>query len=139
MRALAAMCLVVGVGFVAADDSPKPISPSEAIKKVDQTVTVRMEVKSGRLVANGCYLNSESDFKSDKNLTLYIDKKTRDKFKEAKIDDPAAHFKGKMVEVKGKVTLYRERPQIKLSGPGAIKLVETKEEKKNEKKDDEKK
>jgi len=30
------------------------------------------------------------------------------------------------VEVKGKVVLYRERPEIKLSGPDAIKVVEKK-------------
>jgi DNA/RNA endonuclease YhcR with UshA esterase domain len=30
------------------------------------------------------------------------------------------------VQVKGKVTLYRERPEIKVSGPDDIKVVEKK-------------
>jgi DNA/RNA endonuclease YhcR with UshA esterase domain len=55
-----------------------------------------------------------------------VDKEALAKFKEAKIDDPASHFKGKTIEVKGKVTLYRDRPELKVSGPDAIKVVEKK-------------
>jgi DNA/RNA endonuclease YhcR with UshA esterase domain len=60
------------------------------------------------------------------NFTIFIDKKSLAKFKEAKIEDPAAHFRGKLVQVQGKVTLYRDRPEIKLSGPEAIRVVEKK-------------
>ena len=117
-------------------DDPKPIGPAEALKKIDETVTVRMEVKSARLTATACYLNSESDFKSDKNLTLYIDKAGLAKFKDAKIEDPAAQFKGKTVEVKGKVVKFRDRAEIKIGSPNAIKIVEKKE---SDKKDGEEK
>jgi hypothetical protein len=72
------------------------------------------------------FLNSEEDFRNANNFTIFIDKASLAKFKEAKIDDPAAHFQGKMVQVQGKVTLYRDRPEIKLSGPEAIKVVEQK-------------
>jgi DNA/RNA endonuclease YhcR with UshA esterase domain len=85
-----------------------------------------MEVKSAALRGWVCYLNSETDFKDSKNFTVFIDKDALAKFKEAKIEDPAAHFKGKPVQVKGKVTLHRDRPQIKLSGPEAIKVVDKK-------------
>ena len=79
-----------------------------------------------RFISSSRFLNSETDFKDDKNFTIFIDKDARAKFKEAKIDDPAAQFKAKTVQVKGKVTLYRDRPEIKLSGPDAIKVVEKK-------------
>jgi DNA/RNA endonuclease YhcR with UshA esterase domain len=85
-----------------------------------------MEVKSATLRGTNCFLNSEKDFRDPKNLTLFIDKDALAKFKEAKIDDPAAHFKGKTVHVEGKVVLYRDRPEIKVSGPDAIKVVEKK-------------
>jgi DNA/RNA endonuclease YhcR with UshA esterase domain len=111
--------------FALADDK-QPLGPIEAAKKVNEEVTVRMEVKSANLRNGVCFLNSEEDFKNANNLTLFIDKEALAKFKEAKIDDPAAYFKGKTVEVKGKVTLYREHPEIKLTGPDAIKIVEKK-------------
>ena len=105
----------------------KPITPAEAAKKVNEVVTVQMEVKSATTTKNGVsYLNSEADFKSDMNFTVFIDMGATAKFKDAKIEDPAAHFKGKTVEVKGKVTLFKERAQIKLDGPDAIKIVEKK-------------
>jgi DNA/RNA endonuclease YhcR with UshA esterase domain len=104
----------------------KPIGPAEAAKKVNEEVTVQMEVKSAALREGVCFLNSEEDFKDAKNFTIFLDKDALAKFKEAKIDDPAAHFKGKTVQVKGKVILFRDRPEIKVSGPDAIKVVEKK-------------
>jgi DNA/RNA endonuclease YhcR with UshA esterase domain len=112
--------------FALAEDQAKPIGPAEAAKKVDEEVTLQMEVKSAALREGVCFLNSEEDFKDAKNFTVFLDKESLAKFKEAKIEDPAAHFKGKTVQVKGKVTLYRDRPQIKLSGPDAIKVIEKK-------------
>src|SRR5262249_6216011 len=109
-----------------ARDQPEPIGPAEAAKKVSEEVTLRMQVKSAALREGVCFLNSEEDFKDAKNFTLFIDKQSLAKFKEAKSQDPAAHFKGKTVQVKGKVTLYRDRPEIKVGGPDAIKVVEKK-------------
>jgi hypothetical protein len=106
-----------------AGDESKPIGPAEAAKKIDEEVTVQMQVKSATLRDGTCYLNSEEDFKDDKNFTLYLDKGALAKFGEAKIEDPAAHFKGKTIQVTGKVTLYRNRPQIKVTGPNVIKVV----------------
>ena len=65
-------------------------------------------------------------FQGRQELPVFIDKEALAKFKEAKFEDPAAHFKGKTVQVKGKVTLYRDRPEIKVGGPEAIKIVEKK-------------
>jgi DNA/RNA endonuclease YhcR with UshA esterase domain len=108
-------------------DEPKAIGAAEAAKKVNEEVTLRMEVKSATLRETVCFLNSAEDFKDAANFTLFIDKDALGKFKAAKIEDPAAHFKGKTVEVKGKVLLYRERPEIKVSGPEAITIIEKKE------------
>jgi DNA/RNA endonuclease YhcR with UshA esterase domain len=109
-----------------AEDPPKPIGPAEAATKVNEEVTLQMEVKSAALREGVCFLNSEEDFKDAKNFTVFIDKEALAKFREAKIEDPAARFKGKTIQVNGKVTLYRDRPEIKVSGPGAIKVVEKK-------------
>jgi len=114
------------IGVALADDAPRPITPEEAAKKVDQQVLVEMEVKSSALRDGNCFLNSEKDFKDAKNFTLFIGKDAVAKFKEAKIDDPAEHFKGKAVQAKGKVKLYKEKPEIILTGPDDIKIVEKK-------------
>jgi hypothetical protein len=37
---------------------------------------------------------------------------------------PRAHFQGKTVLVSGTVTLYREKPRIKVEDPDQIKLVD---------------
>jgi DNA/RNA endonuclease YhcR with UshA esterase domain len=105
-----------------------PLSPAEAAKKVDQKCTVAMDVKStgksrgGKLV----FLNSEANFRDGKNFTLVIDRAALAKFKKASITDPAAHFKGKKVLVTGKVTLFQNRPQIKVDDPAQIKVLEKK-------------
>ena len=86
----------------AADPPAKPIAPAEASKKVDEKVTVEMEVKStgGKEVA---FLNSESDFKDAKNFTVFIPEAALEKFKKAKIEDPKTFYKGKTVRVSGTV------------------------------------
>ena len=113
------VCLSLAIG----QDQSNPIGPVDAAKKVNEEVKLQMEVKSAALREGVCFLNSEENFKDAKNFTVFIDKEGIAKFKGAKIDDPAANFKGKTVLVTGKVTLYRERPQIKLSDPDAIKIV----------------
>jgi DNA/RNA endonuclease YhcR with UshA esterase domain len=107
-----------------ADEQPKPVGPAEAAKKVDSEVVLQMEVKSSALSKGVCFLNSEKDYKDAGNFTLFIDKAALAKFKDAKIDDPAAHYKGKTVVVKGKVVLYRDKPEIKVSGADDIKVFE---------------
>jgi DNA/RNA endonuclease YhcR with UshA esterase domain len=111
--------------FTAAEEG-KPIGPADAAGKVNEQVTVEMEVKAATTRGSVCFLNSEEDFKNPKNFTLFIDKDALAKFKEAKIDDPSSHFKGKLVRAQGKVVLYQNRPEIKLGGPDDIKIVEKK-------------
>jgi DNA/RNA endonuclease YhcR with UshA esterase domain len=129
------MALVLGLVVAASraeDKDGKPVTPAEAAKLVDKKCTVVMVVNStGK--ARGTrfvFLNSEKDFRDKKNFTLVIEKKNLAKFKKAKIDDPAAHFKGKKVQVTGTVTLYQEKPQIKVEDPAQIKIVEEKGNKK---------
>jgi DNA/RNA endonuclease YhcR with UshA esterase domain len=107
-----------------ADEPAKAIGPAEAAKKVDAEVVLQMEVKLSALAKGVCFLNSEKNYKDDGNFTLFIDKAALAKFKDAMIDDPAAHFKGKTLQVKGKVVLYRDKPEIKISGPDDIKVIE---------------
>lgn len=124
--ALAGALLAALALSAAGDEAPaRPLTPAEAAKKVDEKVTVEFEVRSTGGKDNA-FLNSEADYKSDKNFTLFLPKEALAKFKEAKVADPREHFKGKTVRATGKVTLFKDKPQIKIEEPGQIKLVEAK-------------
>ena len=125
MRPAAVLFAVVFVPAVFADDPAKPLSPAEAAKKVNEKVTVEMEVKSTGGRSNR-YLNSEADYKSAANFAVFISKDVLPKFKEAKIDDPADFYKGKTVRVTGTVTTYEDHPRIEVAGPDQITVVEKK-------------
>jgi DNA/RNA endonuclease YhcR with UshA esterase domain len=126
MRLPAVLLALMMVLVARGDDPPaKPIAPADAAKKVNEKVTVEMEVKStgGKGV---CFLNSEEDFKDAKNFTVFIPAEVVEKFKKAKVEDPREHFKGKTVRVTGTVTLYREKPQIKVEDPDQIQVADKK-------------
>jgi N-acetylneuraminic acid mutarotase len=116
---------VATVEVVRLADPAKPMTAAEAAKKVNEKVLVELEVKStgGKDV---CFLNSEADFTDDKNFTVFIPAAALGTFKAAKIDDPRTYYKGKTVRVTGTVTLYREKPQIKVEDASQIQLVEKK-------------
>ena len=126
MRTALLLPLIVVV-VVAATEPTKPLTPVEAIKKVDEEITVQMLVKAtkNRLEKRGeIYLDSEEDFRDEKNLGVVVTRAGAAKFKEAGVDDPAVHFKDKTIRVKGKVIIKQKRPWIEVDDPKQIKIVE---------------
>jgi hypothetical protein len=134
MRTASVLTLTLSglVVFQVAAQETKPLTPVEAIKKVNEHVTVQMLVKAtkNRLEKRGeIYLDSEADFRDEKNLGVVVTKTGAAKFKEAGVDDPAVHFKDKTVRVKGTVILKEERPRIEVDDPKQIQVVEKEKEK----------
>jgi hypothetical protein len=129
MRTATALTVTL-VGLMALDalaQDTKPLTPVEAIKKVNEEVTVQMLVMAAknRLGKRGeIYLDSEENFKDEKNLGIVITKTGAAKFKEAGVDDPAIHFQDKTIRVKGIVILKDERPRIEVDDPKQIQIVE---------------
>lgn len=106
-----------------------PITPREAIERVNQTVTVEMQVKAtkNRLQKRGeIYLDSETDFRDPKNLGIVVTKDGSASFKQAGIEDPAVHFKDKSIQVTGTVILKDDRPRIEVNDAKQIRLVDRK-------------
>jgi DNA/RNA endonuclease YhcR with UshA esterase domain len=131
MRALFILAWFVSglVGIQAVAGDTKPLTPVDAIKKVNEEVTVQMLVKAtkNRLEKRGeIYLDSEDDFRNEKNLAIVIGKAGAAKFKDAGVDDPAVHFRGKTIRVKGTVIIKEERPRIEVDDPKQIQIVEKK-------------
>jgi DNA/RNA endonuclease YhcR with UshA esterase domain len=124
---VAAVFLAVPV--VEAAKEEKPLTPAEAIKMVNKEVTVEMVVRASKNALekrHEIYLDSEENFRDEKNLAVVITEDGAGKFKDDGIDDPAEHFRGKTIRVTGTVTLKDERPRIEISDSKAIKLVEKK-------------
>ncbi|HEY2416164.1 MAG TPA: alpha/beta hydrolase [Pirellulaceae bacterium] len=120
------LLIALGVSQLAmAQEYPLPLKPAEAAKKVDQQVTVEFEVKSTGGGRNR-YLNSEPDFSSANNFTIFIPQIALPKFAADKITMPDEHFYGKVIQVTGTVTQNRDKPQITVSDPAQIKIIDSK-------------
>src|SRR5262245_25519521 len=95
------------LGFAVADEpKAKPLSPVEARKKVGEKITVEMTVQAAkdRLENRGeIYLDSELNFRDDKNFAVVITRTGAAKLKEAGIADPAEHFRDKKIRATGVV------------------------------------
>jgi hypothetical protein len=119
---LAGLMLVSAVA-----EDKKPLTAVEVIQKVDEAVVVQMLVKAtkNRLEKRGeIYLDSEEDFHDERNLGVVVTKTGAAKFKEAGVDDPAVHFKDKVIRVKGTVIIKDKRPRIEVDDPEQIQIVE---------------
>jgi len=118
----------IGLALCHADDKrdSKPLSPVEARKRVNEKVTVEMRVAASKerlLKFKEIYLDTETDFRSPKNLAVVITLAGAAKFKEAGIAEPAAYYKGKTIRVVGTVTLDKERPRIVVEEPKQIEVI----------------
>src|SRR6185369_2065116 len=122
---LAAICLAL-LTIRAAGAEEKPLSPIEARKRVNDKITLQMFVKASKNrleKRKEIYLDSETDFKDEKNMAVVINAEGAARFKKVGIDEPAGHFKGKTIRVTGTVTLDEGRPRIVVSDPEQISVV----------------
>ena len=119
----AAIAILVVLPFspLTAQEGARPLTPEEALKRVDQKITVAMEVKStGGNTAR--YLNSEADFRANTNFAIFIPNVALAAFKQAGVADPGEFYKGKTIVVTGTVALAQGRPQIRVENASQIKL-----------------
>jgi hypothetical protein len=102
-----------------------PLSAPEARTRINERVTVEMLVRA----AKNCrrcslmFLDSEEDHHDPKNFAVAVTDSGKARYKEAEIDDPAGHFKGKTIQVTGKLIVKDAQPQIEVDDPGQIELV----------------
>lgn len=109
-----------------ADDKEKPLTVKEAIEKVDQKVYVEVTIRAAknRLEKRGeIYLDSEADFHDRNNLATVIMHEGAESFEKAGIKDPAEHFKGKKIRVRGKLIIKDEVRRIEVTDAKQIELV----------------
>ena len=105
-----------------------PLSPLEAANQVNEQVTVELLVKAAKNCAHcsQVFLDSEEDHHDPNNLAVAVTEAGKPRFRNAGIDDPAVHFKGRVIRVTGMVKLKANRLQIEVDDPNQIEFVETK-------------
>lgn len=109
-----------------AADPPKPLSAKEARSKVDQEIVVEFLVKAAkdRLEKRGeIYLDSETEFRDENNFSCVINRDGALSLRNASIENPADHFRDKLIRVRGRVTLKDNIPRIEVSDAKQIEIV----------------
>lgn len=89
-----------------------PLSAPEARTRINERVTVEMPVKAAKNCqrCSQMFLDSEEDHHDPKNFAVAVTEGGRARFKQMKIDNPAGHFKGKIIRVTGVVVVKDEQP-----------------------------
>ena len=102
-----------------------PLTPREAVSRINEQVTVEMLVRAAKNCphCSQIFLDSEEDHHDPNNLAVAVTETGAAGFKGARIDDPALHFKGKTIRVTGVVTLKDDRPRIEVDDPRQIEVV----------------
>jgi hypothetical protein len=103
-----------------------PISPVEALQRLNEPVLVEMQIKRTKscTCSSQFFLDCEDNKRDPKNLGVLVTTAGAAKFKAVQIDDPADHFQGKTIRVKGVVTLKDGLPYLEVDDPGQIEIVE---------------
>ncbi len=102
-----------------------PISPVEAIQRLNEPVVVEMPIKRTKscTCSSQFFLDCEESKRDPRNLGLVVTTAGVARFKEAGIEDPAEHFQGKTIRVRGVVTRKEGRPYIEVDDPSQIEVV----------------
>jgi hypothetical protein len=119
--------LFVTVMAGASDDGKPPavVAAPDARNHIDELCTVEMTVRSSKnaIPRREYYLDSEEDFRDEKNFAVVISYDHADLFKKAGIDDPAEYYKDKALRVTGKVIRENDQVRIRVEDPDKIKVV----------------
>jgi hypothetical protein len=128
--------LVVGSILVLANSSAsqesaprKTQSPvraaTEAARHVGETGTYEMVVASSKdnRPREVIYLDSEKDFDNEKNLAVLIPYKSLKAYTQAGVARPAEHYRGRRIQVTGKVVREGRQIRIYAHDPAQIRQV----------------
>jgi hypothetical protein len=115
---------MLGGGFAVAEESP--LAPEAARQKLGEQVWVELLVVSAkdRLEKRGeIYLDSQLDFRDEKNLAVVITRRGADSLRGKGVFSPAEHFQKKRIRVKGTVKEVDHVRRIEVDEAEQIELV----------------
>ncbi|MCK4659194.1 MAG: endonuclease/exonuclease/phosphatase family protein [Phycisphaerae bacterium] len=105
----------------AADEAVRPlpeVSWKDAAEHIGEKCVVVGEVVLTKNIGSMCFLNFHQDFKT--NFTAVIKRKSYDLFPEP----PENLYAGKMVRISGKIIEYNGKPEIIITSPDQIEIVD---------------
>jgi hypothetical protein len=111
----------------AAPGDDKPFTPVAARTKVGEKIAVEMTVQAAkdRLDKRGeIYLDSETDFRDQKNFAVVITRAGAASLKKAGVESPAEHYQGKKIRASGTVKEVDKVPRIEIDDAKQIRIVE---------------
>jgi hypothetical protein len=123
---LAGMLVAVCTALASGADE-RPLTPVQARKKVGAKITVEMTVRAAkdRLEARGeIYLDSQLDFRDEKNFAVVITKSGAASLQQAGINDPAGHYKDRKIRATGTVKEVDNVPRIEIDDGKQIKVAD---------------
>jgi hypothetical protein len=123
------LVLSAAVALPAADSDAKPLSAEEAGRHVGEKVVVELTIvatKDRLEKRKEIYLDSTDDHTNPRNLAIVVTVTGAASLKQSGVADPATHFKGKTVRVRGTVTLKEKEPRIEVDDADQLKIVEMK-------------
>jgi len=95
------------------------ICPEKAREHVGRRVTIRFFVRKSKNTGKVIFLNSRNDYRDPENFTVIIFRKDAFQFQE----DPAALYLNRTIDVTGRISLHKGRPEIVATSPDQIKTL----------------
>lgn len=125
LRPLLVLALAAPAFAQDAKPAPKVIPAAEARHHLNEEATVELRVQLTKNAApqETYFLDSEKDYKDEKNLAILIAYKHAPAFKAAGIDDPSTYYKDKTIRVTGKILKQGKQTRIHVEDPKAIEVV----------------
>jgi alkaline phosphatase D len=105
-------------------EAGQPLTLAELGKRINEEITLTITVQATGTGSGLIFLNSAPDRRDEDNFTVVLDKAAVEAFKKAGVASPQSRFEGKVVRVKGKLSLFKDRAQIIVSDPKQIEIVE---------------
>jgi alkaline phosphatase D len=104
--------------------SGAPLTGEEIAKRLDQEVRIEMTVQATGQSSSGLtFLNSAVDRREKENFTVVLSKTVVDQFRQKGVADVRKHFQDQLIRVRGKLSKFRDQPQIVLDDAVQIEII----------------
>ncbi len=95
------------------------LCPGDAVNFIGKQKTVRFLVRKAYDAGDRVFLNSENNYRLDKNFTVMIMKSP-----DSTTPDPVNLFQGRVIDVRGKIKMYNGRAEIIVYDLSRISIVQ---------------
>lgn len=103
------------------------IEPEQGPDYYEKVVRVELTIRSGKIFDKGfALLNSETDFRSKKNLTILLQEEIVEELQKEAGGDLVSWIKNKKVRMVGTMKEYKKRPELELAKRAHLQILSEK-------------